>query len=193
MAKSPEEMAASMIANLKAKTGKTLPQWLKLAKASGAAKHGELVKFLKSEHGLTHGYANLIAHEHLKSVAESSAGADATQDDPVATQYSGKKAELRPIYDKLVQEITKLGKDVELAPKKTYVSVRRAKQFALIQPSTSTRIDVGIQLKGDAPTDRLEASGSFNSMVSHRVRVSSLKDVDAELRAWLRAAYERAE
>ena len=31
MPKSPEEMMASMVKNLKEKTGKTLPQWLKLA------------------------------------------------------------------------------------------------------------------------------------------------------------------
>ncbi|MEM7249668.1 MAG: DUF4287 domain-containing protein, partial [Acidobacteriota bacterium] len=63
MPKSPEEMAAAMKANLKEKTGKTLAQWVKIAKATGAVKHGEVVKALKTEHGLTHGYANLVAHE----------------------------------------------------------------------------------------------------------------------------------
>ncbi|MEM9305400.1 MAG: DUF5655 domain-containing protein, partial [Pseudomonadota bacterium] len=82
--------------------------------------------------------------------------------------------------------------DVELAPKKAYVSLRRQKQFGLIQPSTRTRVDVGINLKGDAPSGRLEASGSFNAMVSHRVRVSSADEVDAELIDWLREAFERA-
>ena len=187
MAKSPEEMAAAMVANMKEKTGKTLPQWLKVAKASGETKHGALVKHLKSEHGLTHGYANLVAHEHLKSAASNSDPSDL-----VAAQYSGKKAELRPIYEKLAAALAKFGKDVELSPKKTYVSVRRSKQFALIQPSTNTRVDVGIQLKGDTATERLEPSGSFNSMVSHRVRLSSPEDVDEELLGWLREAYDRA-
>ena len=88
--------------------------------------------------------------------------------------------------------MAKFGKDVELAPKKTYVSLRRAKQFGLVQPSTKTRVDVGINLKGMPPTDRLEASGSFNAMVSHRVRVASAKEVDAELIGWLKRAYEHA-
>ncbi len=80
----------------------------------------------------------------------------------------------------------------ERSPKKGYVSYRRSKQFVLVQPSTATRIDVGIQLKGVAPTARLEASGSFNAMVSHRVRIESLADIDAELRGWLKQAYEGA-
>ena len=84
------------------------------------------------------------------------------------------------------------GKDVELSPKKGYVSLRRAKQFGLVQPSTKTRVDVGIQLKVVEPTDRLEASGSFNAMVSHRVRVTAASEVDDELIGWLRKAYDAA-
>ncbi len=73
---SPEEMAAAMKANLKEKTGKTLSQWLKIAKASKLEKHGLIVKMLKSDHGITHGFANLIAHETLQSAAEHSSTAD---------------------------------------------------------------------------------------------------------------------
>ena len=185
MAKSPEEMAAAMVANLKEKTGKTLEQWVGIARKSGLARHGEIVKHLKGEHGLTHGYANLVALKTLEP-----AGGAAGGDDLVAAQYAGKKAALRPIYDRLVAELGKLGQDVEIAPKKTYVSVRRSKQFALIQPSTATRVDLGLQLKGIAPAGRLEASGSFNAMVSHRVRLEDVGQVDRQLVGWLRQAYE---
>ena len=113
-------------------------------------------------------------------------------DDLVARQYSGKKEGLRPIYDALIKAVTALGKDVEVAPKKAYVSLRRSKQFALIQPSTATRVDVGINLKGEPPAERLEAAGSFNAMVSHRVRVTSVKDVNAQLKGWLKKAYQSA-
>lgn len=183
----PEEMAATMEANLAGKTGKPLPEWLKIVKASGTAKHGEIVKMLKADHGMTHGYANLVAHRALASSADMADG-----DDLVAAQYSGKKAGLKPVYDKLAAAVAAFGPDVELAPKKTYVSLRRKKQFGLIQPSTATRVDVGINL-GDTPPDgRLEASGSFNSMVSHRVRVGSEAEIDDALIAWLKAGYERA-
>ena len=181
----PEEMAATMIANLKEKTGKTLPQWLKLTRASKLEKHGQIVKLLKSEHGVTHGFANLIAHKTL------AAGAPPTGD-LIGTQYSGKKADLRPIYDALIAAVSKFGKDVEVSPKKAYVSLRRNKQFALIQPSTATRLDLGLNLKGVPAGPRLEASGSFNSMCSHRVRLSAKRDVDAEVKAWLKQAYGAA-
>jgi predicted transport protein len=110
----------------------------------------------------------------------------------VAAQYAGKKEGLRPIHDALIAAVKKLGADVEVSPKKTYVSLRRSKQFALIQPSTATRIDVGLNLRGEKTTPRLEASGSFNAMVSHRVRVESKKEVDPELKGWLKQAYDRA-
>ena len=186
MGNSPEAAEATMVSNLQDKTGKSLDAWVKIAKVSKQTKHGKLVVLLKSEHGLTHGYANLVAHRTLKSAAS-----DTPPDDLIALQYSGKKSELKPIYDTLIAAVTKFG-DVEVSPKKAYVSLRRAKQFAILQPSTATRLDVGIKLKNVEPVGRLEASGSFNSMVSHRVRVESLKDVDKQLVSWLRKASNAA-
>ena len=188
MPKSPEEMMEAMVRNLAEKTGKTLAQWLKITGRSKLSKHGEIVKSLKSEHGVTHGYANMIAHKTLAS----DAGSAADVGDLIDRQYAGAKADLRPMYEKLIAAVNKFGQDVEISPKKAYVSLRRAKQFALLQPSTATRLDVGIKLKGVEPAGRLEASGSFNSMVTHRVRIGSLKDADKELVGWLRQAYKAA-
>jgi hypothetical protein len=189
MAKSPEEMTASMIANLKTNTGKTLEQWVAVAKKSGAEKHGQVVKFLKDEYAMTHGFANLVAHKFLKSDAGSAEGGD---DALIDAQYAGPKAELKPIYDALIKAAKALGKDVEIAPKKTYVSLRRSKQFALIQPSTKSRVDLGINLKTEPAAGRLEKSGSFNAMVSHRVKLEKPGDIDADVKAWLKKAYTEA-
>lgn len=187
MAKSPEEMAAAMKANIKEKTGKTLAQWLKIIKPQKLEKHGQIVKFLKADHGVTHGFASMIAREFLEG------GKSATSsDDLVGAQYKGPKSDLRPIYDAIIKVVEKFGKDVEVAPKKAYVSLRRSKQFAIVQPSTKDRVDIGINLKGTRATKRLEESGSFNSMVSHRVRLTEKKEVDAQLKKWLKAAYDAA-
>ena len=188
MAGTVDAAVATMMRNLEEKTGKSIDAWADVALASGRAKHGEIVAFLKSEHGLGHGYANLVAQRALHPPDEA-AGGDETL---VESQYAGKKAGLRPIYDAIVSAVEGLGDDVEVSPKKTYVSLRRSKQFALVQPSTSDRVDVGINLKGVPAEGRLEASGSFNSMVSHRVRVTSRDEVDAELIGWLRRAYDGA-
>ena len=187
MAKSPEEMAAAMVANMKDKTGKTLDQWLKIVKKSKLEKHGEIVKHLKTDHEMTHGFANLVAHKH-KEAGQPSASSGSL----VEQQYAGAKADLKPIYEAIAKAVQKFGSDVEIAPKKAYVSLRRNKQFALVQPSTKTRVDVGINLKGEPPTGRLEASGSFNAMVSHRVRLTQSSDVDAELIKWLKKAYKES-
>jgi len=180
-------MAQSMIDNLKANTGKDLAGWMRLTVDGGPEKHGQIVKWLKADHGVTHGYANLIAVK-TREAREGAVG----EVDLVAAQYSGPKAGLLPIYDRLVSAVEGFGTDVELAPKKAYVSLRRNKQFGLVQPSTKTRVDVGIQLKGEEPGERLEASGSFNAMVSHRVRIGSPEEIDDELLAWLREAYEKS-
>jgi hypothetical protein len=187
MSNSVAEQIAAMEANILAKTGKTMGHWVALAKAQNLEKHGLIVNYLKTGHGITHGYANLIAHEALQSAA-----GHQEDEDLVTAQYAGDKSGLKPIYDKLMQEVAKFGSDVEVAPKKAYVSLRRKKQFALIQPSTRTRLDVGINLKGKAPGGRLEASGSFNAMVSHRVRLESAADANAEVVAWLKEAYQAA-
>ena len=190
MAKSPEEMQASMIANMQANTGKTLQEWMTLASQAPCSKHGQIVKYLKEAHGLTHGFANLVAHSVLNpQLLKPSSDAG---DDLLDAQYAGAKADLRSIYDRLAQQIGGFGPDVEFAPKKTYVSVRRTKQFAILQPSTKTRLDVGLNLKGHPTTERLEASGSFNSMVTHRVRVEQTSQIDAQLLVWLKRAYEEA-
>ncbi len=180
--------ADSMVANLAKNTGKSLDVWHALLNKQGFSadsKHGEIMKFLKGDAGVSHGYANLIA---LRFRAPQVAEDDAL----VQAQYAGEKVALLPIYNSLIAKIGKFGKDVVIAPKKSYVSLRRSKQFGLIQPSTKTRIDAGINLAAINAKGRLEPSGSFNAMVSHRVRIEAIGEVDAELLAWLRAAYDKA-
>jgi predicted transport protein len=159
---------------------------LVIIRANKLSKHKEMVTLLKETHGLTHGYANMIALQALQSDSQTASDTDALVD----AQYAGGKAGLRPIYDALLAAVKKFGSDVDVSPKKAYVSLRRNKQFAIVQPSTATRLDVGINLKGIEPTQRLEVSGSFNAMVNHRVRISKASDIDKELLGWLKQAYD---
>lgn len=188
MPKTPEEMLAEMIVNLPVKTGRPLEEWLGILSTAGVEKHGEMMKLLKTDYGVSHGYANQIALRALalkSPVPEGETGL-------VDAQFAGPKSAIRPVYEAIIKAVSGFGSDVDISPKKTCVSLRRNKQFALIQASTATRIDVGIQLKGVEPQGRLEPSGSFNAMVSHRVRVGGIEEVDSELVGWLRQAYEAA-
>ena len=180
----PEKMLATMLENLPAKTGKTLAAWFSALDGKRFEKHGQIMKWLKTENGVTHGFANLIAQQYLAR--------ESGDTDLVSAQYAGAKEGLRPIYDAVLDAVRRFGDDVEVAPKKTYVSLRRSKQFALVQPSTKDRVDIGINLGDTEPTGRLEKSGSFNAMVSHRVRVHEKADVDKDVRRWLKRAYDLA-
>ncbi len=173
----------TMINNMPEKTGKSLDEWKLILKEKAFSKHSEGVNFLKKEHQVTHGFANTIVtlskEEHN------------TPTDLVANQYQGKEA-LIPIYEKLLVVVEKLGDDVKVTPKKTSVSIIRKKQFALIKPATKTRIDLGLKVKDKPTTDRLENSGPFGTMCTHRVQLSDVDQVDDELLGWLKEAYEKA-
>ena len=177
----------TMIANLEKNTGKSLAEWIDIVKAQKFAKHGEILKFLKTEHGFTHGFANLVALKARKA----DAGSANNSDDLITAQYQGKES-LKPIYDELIKQITAFGNDVEIAPKKAYVSLRRKKQFAMLQPATKTRFEISLNLKGQEPEGILEAVTSANAMCSHKIKITSTEEINTELVDWLKEAYEKA-
>ena len=174
----------TMINNMPEKTGKSLAEWKTILKAKDFEKHGQALKFLKEEHGVSHGFANtiiLLSKENNES-----------PDELVDAQYKGKES-LRPIYEALLQSIKKLGDDITITPKKGSVSFIRKRQFVLVKPATKTRIDLGLKLKDLAFTDRLENSGPFGSMCTHRVQLSAVDDVDKELLTWIKEAYSQSQ
>jgi len=173
----------TMIDNMLEKTGKSLKEWKSVLKTKSFTKHSEAVNFLKKEHNVTHGFANTIVALSKEE--------QATPTDLVENQYQGKE-HLLPIYENLLSVVKGFGKDVTVTPKKTSVSIIRKKQFALIIPATKTRIDLGLKLTDKPTTDRLENSGPFGTMCTHRVRLSDAGQVDNELHEWLREAYQQA-
>jgi hypothetical protein len=115
----------------------------------------------------------------------------AAPSDPADALYAGAKARLRPLHDALLGEIHALGA-FDVAPKKGYLSLRRRKQFAMIQPSAG-RIDLGLILPAATPaTSRLESAAKFNPLFTHRVRITAATDLDDELRGWLATAHALA-
>jgi len=149
------------------------------------------VAMLKADYGMAHGAAHRVSL--LSRQAASSASVPASPGEVADALYAGKKASLRPLHDRLMAMVHALGPDVSLAPKKGYVSLRRPrKQFAMIQPSGAGRIDLGLILPGVPAAGRLEPSGSFNALFTHRVRVTSAGDLDDALAQWLAAAYAAA-
>lgn len=187
MPSSHEDMMAAMANNLEEKTGHNLDHWLKAVKSSGEEKHMAIIKYLKAEHGLTHGYANFIAFKYREQFETPKSGGDMVSD-----QYTGAKAALKPIYDELCKVVKGFGKEVDVSPRKTYVTIRRSKQFAIFKASTKDRMDVGLILKGAPETARLQSGKQFSGMMTHCVAVHSKDDIDDELKGWLKQAYDKA-
>lgn len=177
----------TMVENLYRNTGKTLEQWIDIVNVKKFARHSEIINFLKTEHGFGHGFANLVAHKARKSDAGSATDPEAL----IVNQYRGKE-HFKPLYDKLMQHISTFGNDVEIVPKNAWVSLKRKKQFAILQPATKTRFEIGLNIKGQEPTDILEAIRLPDAMCSHKIQLSSEEDLSEEVINWIRAAYEKA-
>ncbi|NNM32476.1 MAG: DUF4287 domain-containing protein [Gemmatimonadetes bacterium] len=182
---------ATALANIEAKTGKTLDDFRAIIEKSGLTKHGEIRGMLKDRFGLGHGHANTVTHLALKSDGASAAkAADLSEADVLSGLYTGKKEHLRPIHDRIIQVLADLG-DFDAAPKKTYVSYRRKKQFAMVGPKTNTQVEVGLAAKTLPADPRLKAMGP-GSMCAYTTRIGSVEEVDAALAEWLKASYAEA-
>lgn len=175
--------------NIQTKTGKSLAELAEIIRKSGLTKHGEIRDHLKRELGLGHGDANALVHAVLQSDGQRTA--EGKSDEAVLDEiYSGARAHMRPIHEKLMKEINKFG-EFETAPKKGYVSLRRKKQFVMIGPKTNTRFEAGINAKDLKKNARLIEQPK-GSMCNYIVNVGDEKEVDSELIAWIKSAYEGA-
>lgn len=173
----------TMPATLQEKTGRSLAEWQETVRGLGLTKHGEILRALKQDHGLTHGYANMLA---LLATGYGTSG----EDELLTGLFAGARAGLRPIYDKVESVITGFGADVEVLPKKTMVGFKRKRQFVCFMPASASRVDLGITLKEEAPEDpRIKATPG--GMTSHVVPVTSVDQVDDDVVRWLQVAYDR--
>lgn len=181
----------TQLTNIQAKTGQTLDQLRAVMEQSGLTNHGEIRAMFQRDFGLGYGDANMLTRALLNTDAEGTAGGQAAaSDNPADSLYTGAKAALRPIHDRLMAEIDQLGA-FEVAPKKSYLSLRRKKQFAMVGPATNTRVEVGLNMKGVAATARLIEMPS-GGMCQYKVNLTDAAEVDAELLAWIKRAYESA-
>jgi hypothetical protein len=177
--------------NIEAKTGKTPQDFRALAEKKGllreGVKTGEIVAWLKQDSGLGQGHAMAIV-----LTLQSATQPRSTKEEQIAKHFREDKAKWRKPYDKLLTKVNKFGPDVSVAPTHSYISLlRKDKKFAIIQV-TSARMDIGIKLKGVKATGRFETAGTWNSMVTHRVRISDPTQIDTEILTWLKRAFDQA-
>jgi len=179
----------TQLENIQKKTGKTLEQLYARLRSTGLEKHAQLRDAAKSDLGLGHGDANTLVTLFRRSTGAATAPA-ATSDAAADDLYVGPKASLRPVHDRVMAALAELG-PFEIAPKKTYLSLRRKKQFAMVGPATRTQVEIGLNAK-DLPAGSRLMAQKPGGMCQYKVRLSSSDEVDAELVAWIKAAYDSA-
>ena len=188
-------MTQKWIGELKDKTGRSLEEWIKHIKKAGPKGEQERRQWLKDEYKLGTNSAWWLA-ERAEGKGEAAGDPDlyleAAEKD-VEKMFSGGKAHLRPIYDALLKLGLKVGKEAKACPCQTIVPLYRNHVFAQIKPTTLTRIDMGFALGDMKPTGRLIDTGGFakKDRITHRIPISSLKDIDDEVKRWLKVAYDR--
>jgi uncharacterized protein DUF5655/uncharacterized protein DUF4287 len=188
-------MTMKWIAELKQKTGRSLEEWLKFIKQEGPPTEQERRNWLKTKHGLGTNSAWWLAE---RSVGKGAEVGDPDQYLQAAEKYvdemfSGKKEHLRPVYDALLKLGLSMGKDTKACPCQTIVPLYRKHVFAQIKPTTQTRIDFGLALGDTKTPKRLIDTGGFakKDRITHRFEITSLRDIDAEVKRWLKVAYDR--
>jgi hypothetical protein len=188
-------MMQTWVGTLKEKTGRSLEEWLRLVQKEGPATEKERRDWLKAKQGLGTNSAWWIAER-----AEGKGGEDSDPESYleaaagyVEAMFAGGKAGLRPLFDRLLQLGRQLGPDVKVCPCKTIVPLYREHVFAQIKPTTRTRIDLGLSLKGTKAGGRLLDTGgqAKGDRITHRIPLTKLEEIDAEVERWLRAAYEQ--
>ena len=194
----PQAAVQTQLTNVQAKTGKTIAELHAAVAAAGLAKHGEKRSWLMEHFKLGYGDANMVTNFIGKPLPELGAGASngksanepIAEAEPLDAIYAGAKAPLRPLHDAVMKVVQGFG-DFESAPKKSYISLRRKKQFAMVGPATKDSVEIGLNAKDLPPHERLKAQPP-GSMWNATTRVGSVAEVDALLKGWLKRAFDAA-
>jgi len=106
----------------------------------------------------------------------------------IAGQYSG-RPQLRPVLEAVLAALPALG-PVTMQSRKTLVSLSTPRRvFAVVQPTTRSRVDLGLRLEHEHPGGRLLAARDLGA-ATVRIPLTRPGEVDAEVVGWLRRAYQ---
>jgi predicted transport protein len=188
MPRTPDDMMSAVSQSLAARTGRSLPEWVALVRASGLdpLDQNAVRGWLRREHGVPQNSQWAIAD----AAAREAGWVPPTVAQYVDMQYAGAKAALRPVYEALAAAIGGLGDDVTAEGRGTYIPFVRGRQFAAVAAAARDRVDLGLRLTAPPASARLvPATGP--GQATHKVSLRDVGDVDDEVLGLLRAAYEQ--
>ncbi len=184
------------IGELRAKTGRSLDEWLAHIRKCGPKDQKAARDWLAAEYRLGTNTAWWLVEKSFGDAQK------LTDDTPggylrlapklVDRMYAGPRAPLRPLHDALISLARNLGSDVRICPCTTMVPLYRLHVFAQIRPASSRRIDLGLALAEEPFTSRLLDTGgrAKKDRITHRVAITAVGDIDLQVKRWLKQAYE---
>jgi predicted transport protein len=189
---SPEDMLGAVSASILERTGRSMDDWVALVGASGVdpLDQNAVRHWLRDVHSVGQNTQWAIADR----VATRAGWVRPTVEQYVEQQYTGTRAALRPVFEAVHAAALALGDDVRTEGRTTYVPFVRGRQFAAVAAATATRVDLGLRLPEppSGPAGERLRPAKAPGQATHKVALASVEDVDDDVRALLRAAYEQS-
>ena len=184
---SPTDMMSSVTDSMKERTGKTLEEWVAAVQATkiDPLDQKAVRNWLKSQ-GVLQNSQWAIADAAARAAGWERPSVEGYID----SQFQGEKAALRPIFDALREIIEGLGEDVTAEGRGGYTPFVRKRQFAAVQASTKTRVDLGLRFR-QAPDSALLSTTSLPGQSTHKLGLSSVDEITDEVVELIRLAYEQ--
>lgn len=185
---SPQGMMVAVSESLEERTGRTLEGWLDVVASSGIdpLDQNAVRRWLKAEHGVPQNSQWAIAD----AAARAAGWTPPTLEEYVDQQYSGTKAQLRPIFDRLRELVEALGDDVTMEGRGSYTPFVRRRQFVAVAAATHTRVDLGLRYTLP-PASALLIPAQAPGQATHRLSLTSVDEITGEVEWLLRLAYEQ--
>ena len=180
-----EKWFASVRTSLERDTGRSIAEWVEVARSCPESSHRARLKWFKDKHGLLQNRASLVLGEafpaHMRW-SEPDTLVEALWADPAS----------REIYEKLDAAALTLGGTVRTA-RKGYTAWSRKVQFAAARPVKGGKVMLGLAVSPDAAPDLEQPkSESWSERLTARTRLANPGEVDVKIHDLLEAAWRNA-
>lgn len=186
--KSPQQMMEAVTESMQERTGHTLPEWVSLVNSSGIDPLDQKAvrRWLKDEHGVLQNSQWAIAD----AAARAAGWERPSVEESIDQQYTGPRAALRPLFDRVREIVESFGDDVGMEGRATYIPFVRRRQFAAVAAATRTRIDIGLRFS-EAPVSKRLVPAKAPGQATHKLSIISVDQITDEVKRLLRIAYDQ--
>ena len=176
---------ATGLANFEKRTGKSMAEWVKIAKTCPETGHRAQLKWFKDSHGLLQNSASWVLSEAFPSPAgwdEPAALRAALWTDPASTA----------IFE-AVERMVRALPDISNGQRKGYTAWSHKVQFVAVRPVKGGTARLGLAVTPDASPRLVPAKNeSWSERLKSALLLASVADFDAEVEALIRQAWERS-